>query len=51
MRPIILLIEEIVFSGFVIACLFAGSPPKTSPLSVNATTDGVVFLPSAFGMI
>src|SRR5574344_833829 len=37
-----------VLVGFVIACLFAGSPIFLSPLSVNATTDGVVLLPSLF---
>ena len=32
--------------GLVIACLFAGSPIFLSPLSANATTEGVVLLPS-----
>ena len=44
------LIEKIVFSGFVTAWRFAVSPTKISPLSVKATTLGVVFLPSLFGI-
>src|SRR3982751_3962835 len=35
-----------VFVGFVIAWRFAGSPTLRSPLSIKATTDGVVRLPS-----
>jgi hypothetical protein len=31
-------------------CRFAGNPTKRSPLSVKATTDGVVRCPSAFSM-
>src|SRR6266850_6140157 len=45
------LIEKTVFSGFVIACRFATWPTRRSPLLVNATTDGVIRPPSAFGMI
>src|SRR5476651_1397416 len=44
--PIKRFIEEIVFVGLVIAWRFAGSPTLRSPLSINATTDGVVRLPS-----
>ena len=46
------LIELMVFCGLVIACLFAGSPTFRSPfpLSINATIDGVVLLPSLFGI-
>ena len=44
------LIEKIVFSGFVTAWRLAVSPTKISPLSVKATTLGVVFLPSLFGI-
>src|SRR6266581_9736035 len=40
-----------VFSGFMIACRFATWPTRRSPLLVNATTDGVIRPPSAFGMI
>ena len=39
-----------VFSGLVTAWRFALSPTKTSPLSVKATTEGVVFFPSLFGI-
>ena len=46
--PINLLTANIVFSGFVTACLFAGCPTNFSSPSVNATTDGVVLAPSAF---
>ena len=46
--PINLLTANIVFSGFVTACLFAGWPINFSPSSVNATTEGVVLAPSAF---
>ena len=45
-----LFIEEMVLVGLVIACLFAGSPIFLSPLSANATTEGVVLLPSLFMM-
>ena len=31
-------------------CRFAGSPTNLSPLSVKATTEGVVLAPSAFSM-
>ena len=36
--------------GFVIACRLAGSPTLRSPPSTNATTEGVVFRPSLFGI-
>src|SRR5437868_7921129 len=39
-----------VFSGVVIACRLATCPTKRSPVFVNATTDGVVRLPSSLGM-
>src|SRR2546427_2564845 len=39
-----------VFSGFVMAWRFAIWPTSRSPLSVNATTDGVVRFPSALAM-
>ena len=47
-----LLTEFIVFFGFVIACLFAGSPTFLSPFpsSRKATIDGVVLFPSLFGI-
>ena len=46
-----LLIDETVLSGFVIACLLAVSPTNLSPSFVKATTEGVVLLPSMFGII
>src|SRR5712692_11696768 len=39
-----------VFSGFTAACLRASVPTSLSPVFVNATTEGVVREPSAFGM-
>ena len=36
------LIELTVFSGLVIIWFLAGWPTRRSPLSVKATTDGVV---------
>src|ERR1700730_9559887 len=44
------LIDAIVRSGFTMAWRFASWPTSRSPVLVNATTDGVVRLPSAFGM-
>ena len=44
------LIEKIVFCGFVTCWRFAGGPTSRCPSFVNATTDGVVRPPSAFGM-
>src|SRR5436190_16879894 len=44
------LIEKIVFCGFVTCWRFAGAPTSRWPSFVNATTDGVVRPPSAFGM-
>ena len=44
------LIEETVFSGLVTACRLAIWPTRISPSFVNATTDGVVRLPSWLGM-
>src|SRR2546427_8245022 len=46
--PIKRLTAKIVFSGLVMACLLAICPTNLSPLSVKATTEGVVRLPSAF---
>jgi len=45
-----LLMEKMVFFGLVMACLLAGSPTLRSPLSVNATMDGVVRCPSLLGI-
>src|SRR5512132_166458 len=39
-----------VRSTFVTACRLATSPTSTSPPFANATTDGVVLEPSAFGI-
>src|SRR5215510_2517828 len=39
-----------VFSGLVMACRRAIWPTRRSPLSVKATTDGVIRLPSALVM-
>src|SRR3954454_14804573 len=44
------LMEEIVFCGFVTCWRFAGAPTSRWPSFANATTDGVVRPPSAFGM-
>ena len=44
------LIEKIVFCGFVTCCRFAGAPTSRWSSFVNATTDGVVRPPSAFGI-
>src|SRR5215813_3746906 len=44
------LIENTVFSGFVMAWRFATCPTRISPSLVNATTDGVRRLPSWLGM-
>ena len=48
--PINLLIAYKVFSGLVTACLLAGSPTRTSSLSVYAITEGVVLAPSEFSI-
>src|SRR5438105_12242044 len=42
--------DRIVRSGLVIAWRLATSPTRTSPVLENATTEGVVRLPSALGM-
>src|SRR6266516_5424638 len=47
MKP---LIDKFVFCGFVTCWRFAGAPTSRWPSFVNATTDGVVRPPSAFGM-
>ena len=44
------LIEKTVCFGFVTAWRFAAVPTKRSPFFVNATIDGVVRPPSAFGI-
>ena len=44
--PMKRLVENIVFSEFVMAWRFAGSPTLRSPPSTNATIEGVVLLPS-----
>ncbi len=44
------LIEKTVFFGLVTACRLAACPTSRSPFFVNATIDGVVRAPSAFGM-
>src|SRR5476649_488474 len=44
------LIEKIVFCGFVTCCRRAGAPTSRWPSFENATTDGVVRPPSAFGI-
>ena len=49
-RPMKRLIENTVFSGFVTCCRRAGAPTSRWPSFVNATTDGVVRPPSAFGI-
>src|SRR3954468_20705239 len=43
------LIEKIVFCGFVTCWRRAGAPTRRCPSFANATTDGVVRPPSAFG--
>ena len=45
-----LLIDVIVLSGFVTACLLAVSPTSLSPFFAKPTIDGVVLLPSAFAI-
>src|ERR1700722_3991674 len=42
--------EQIVPFGFRIACRRASWPTRRSPCGVNATTEGVVRDPSAFGI-
>src|SRR5437762_5480741 len=44
------LIENTVFSGFVIACRLATWPTRISPSFVNPTTEGVRRLPSWLAM-
>ncbi len=44
------LIDEIVFWGFVTCWRRAGAPTSRWPSFANATTDGVVRPPSAFGI-
>ena len=44
------LMEKTVFCGFVTDWRFAGAPTSRWPSFVNATTDGVVRPPSAFGI-
>jgi hypothetical protein len=49
-RPMKRLMENTVFSGFVIACRRATCPTRRSPSLVKATTDGVVRPPSELGI-
>lgn len=44
------MLAKIVFSGFVTACLFAGTPTSRYPSSVKATIEGVVLYPSEFSI-
>ena len=44
------LMENTVFSGFVMACRFATWPTRISPSLVKPTTDGVSRLPSWFAI-
>ena len=44
------LMENTVFSGFVIACRLATWPTRISPSFVKPTTEGVSRLPSWFGI-
>ena len=48
--PISLFTDLIVLSGLGIACRLATSPTSTSPSFANATTEGVVRLPSALAI-
>src|ERR671935_617261 len=50
LRPMKRLIEKTVFCGFVTCWRRAGAPTSRWPSFVNATTDGVVRPPSAFGI-
>src|SRR5436305_4066519 len=45
-RPMRRFVAKRVFSGLTTACRFAEMPTNRSPLSVNATTDGVVLAPN-----
>ena len=51
LSPIWRLMELIVRSVFVTACLLARSPTRRSPLEVKATTLGVVIFPDAAGIM
>ena len=48
--PMWRLTERMVRSGLVMAWRFATSPTRTSPALENATTEGVVRLPSELGI-
>src|SRR5215212_1390449 len=50
LRPMRRLMAKTVLNGLVIACRFAICPTSRSPSSVNPTTEGVVRLPSRFGL-
>ena len=50
LRPMKRLIEKTVFCGLVTCWRFAGAPTSRWSSFVNATTDGVVRPPSAFGI-
>merc|ERR1719277_1527231 len=47
-RPIKRFVAKTVFSGFVTACRFAGTPTRRWPSVVVATMEGVVRMPSEF---
>jgi hypothetical protein len=49
-RPMNRLMENTVFSGFVMACRFATWPTRISPSFVKPTTEGVSRLPSWFAI-
>src|SRR4051812_29039480 len=48
--PMWRLTDRMVRSGLVMAWRLATSPTRTSPFLAKATTEGVVFEPSALGM-
>src|SRR3974390_2350785 len=50
LRPMRRLTANTVFKGLVMAWRLAICPTRRSPLSVKATTEGVVRLPSTLGM-
>ena len=50
LRPMRRLMAKTVLNGLVMACRFAICPTRRSPSSVKPTTEGVVRLPSRFGI-
>ena len=48
--PTSLFTPNMVLLGFTTACLLATAPANLLPSSVKATTDGVILLPSSFGI-